>query len=165
MVEPPTSFPTCNSFRTSTKGIQSAINKQKEILDRKSKMIYFRNEFHCIQLLNSKIKKLDSIHYFNREAVYEKKTLLQVILYQSILDGYWIYCVKINFLLQFLKKNLLFVIIKFYKDISLYKTQPSRQTDKYLFDVSLATNWAISFVRYKVLVQSIKWRVWNKIQL
>lgn len=72
---------------------------------------------------------------------------------------------KNKFSVTILKKNLLFVIIKFYKDISLYKIQPSRQTDKYLFDVSLATNWAISFVRYKVLVQSIKWHVWNKIQL
>lgn len=72
---------------------------------------------------------------------------------------------KNKFSVTIFKKNLLFVIMKFYKDISLYKIQPSRQTDKYLFDVSLATNRAISFVRYKVLVQSIKWRVWNKIQL
>ncbi|XP_052683930.1 uncharacterized protein LOC128164215 isoform X2 [Crassostrea angulata] len=37
MVEPPTTFPTCNSFRTSTKAIQSATQKQKEILGRKKK--------------------------------------------------------------------------------------------------------------------------------
>lgn len=40
MVEPPTTFPTCNSFRTSTKAIQSATQKQKEILERKSTLIY-----------------------------------------------------------------------------------------------------------------------------
>lgn len=107
---------------------------------------------------------MDSVQYFNREAVYEKNTVTShfILVYIG-----WIFNLlrKNKFSVSIFLKSLLFVIIKFHKDISLYKIQPSRQADKYLFDVSLATNLAISFIRYKVLVQSIKWRVWNKIQL
>lgn len=89
---------------------------------------------------------MDSIHYFNREAVYEKKNTVTSH-FLSVYIGWILNLLRKNkFSVTILKKNLLFVITKFYKDISLYKIQPSRQTDKYLFDVSLATNRAISFV-------------------